>query len=200
MGSDLQQARYDRLVRRVGGIIGPGSKVTEALSELFPILDMENMPHELLVLAKTQTVFSTLIRLGVAAEFSKAQLFNPADSGNIVIPTSVYLSGSSTGVAWTIDETQISAPGFSGKFRDSRSGLALESAGKVSSETNAALIPQFGRIDTPVTDTFHLFDSDGIAVLAPGTGIVFSAVTANTALIATFFWRERTALSSELNF
>ena len=169
MTNELQTARYDRLVRRVGGIIGPGSKVTEALSEMFPMLDLENMPHELLVLANTQTVFSTIIQLGVAGEFSQAQLFNPGGSETIVIPTSCFLSGSNLGVAWELTETQITPPGFSGQFRDTRSGFGLESAGKVSAATDAVLIPQRGRVDVPITDTTVVKDSDGIAVLAPGT-------------------------------
>jgi len=200
VGSDLQTARYDRLVRRVGGIIGPGSKVTEALSELFPMFDVENMPHELLVLANTQTVFSTLIVQPVAAEFSQAQLFNPAGSATIVIPSSVYIAGTTGGVAWELTETQIDPPGFSGQFRDTRSGFGLESAGKVSGDTNAVLIPQRGRINIIGAETYHLHDSDGIAVLGPGTGITFSQATVNFSLIVTFFWREREALQSELNF
>ncbi len=48
MGQELQQNRYDQLIRRVGGIIGPGSKVVEALGELFPVIDVENVPGELL--------------------------------------------------------------------------------------------------------------------------------------------------------
>jgi len=200
VGHDLQTARYDRLVRRVGGIIGPGSKVTEALSELFPMLDLENLPHELLALSNTQTVFSTLIVQPVAAEFSQAQLFNPGGSSTIVIPSSVWIAGSSGGVAWELTETQISPGGFSGQFRDTRSGFGLESAGKVSADTNAVLIGQRGRLNVLGTESFHLWDDNGIAVLAPGTGIIFSQATVNTSLIVTFFWREREALQSELNF
>lgn len=200
MSSDLQTARYDRLLRRVGGIIGPGSKVTEALSELFPMLDMENMPHELLVLSNTQTVFSTQILQPVAAEFGRAQLFNPEDSNALVIPTSVFIAGAAGGVAWEVTDTQIVPPGNSGQFRDTRSGLALESAGKISGDTDPILIPQRGRLNIDGVVSYHLHDPNGIAVLGPGTGLTFSQVTKNLLLIVTIFWRERQALESELNF
>ena len=38
--SQLQQSRYDQLLRRVGDLKGPGSKVNDVLHELFPMFDL----------------------------------------------------------------------------------------------------------------------------------------------------------------
>lgn len=201
MGSDLQTARYDRLVRRVGGIIGPGSKVTEALSELFPILDLENLPHELLVLSNTQTVFSTLVVAASVGEVSGAQLFNPANSATILIASTVWVgsAGVTTNIDYELTETPVAGPFFSGQFRDTRSGFGLESAGKVSAFNSAPLAAR-GRFRVSAVESFILNDSDGIAVLAPGTGLSVATAGFNLPINITFFWREREALQSELNF
>lgn len=201
MGSDLQTARYDRLVRRVGGIIGPGSKVTEALSELFPMLDLENVPHELLVLANIQTVFSTLTPAATVGEVSGGQLFNPAGSATILVVTTLWAgsAGITTKINYTLTETPVAGPFFSGRFRDTRSGFALESAGKVS-EFAGGGIPANGRFRASATESYILNDSNGIAVLAPGSGLSVATSSFNLPLDITFFWREREALQSELNF
>jgi len=51
--TELQQNRYDQLLRRVGDLKGPGSKVNDVLQELFPTIDVENVPGELLFLMGT---------------------------------------------------------------------------------------------------------------------------------------------------
>jgi len=199
VSNDLQTARYDRLVRRVGGIIGPGSKVTEALSELFPMLDLENMPHELLVLANTQTVNSTISNAAAVGLVSGAQLFNPAGSATIVILSTLFLGGDAGDIDYEAVNTEVPGPFFSGQFRDTRSGFSLESAGKVSAFTSAPITAR-GRFRIAAGRSFILQDSDGMFVLAPGTGLSVATNSLNAALDVTFFWREREALQSELNF
>jgi len=90
--NEIQQTRYDRLIRRVAGIIGPGSKVSEVLTELFPVLDVESVPSELLILAGTNTCFGGGQFQAMAGQSPKMGLFNPADSNTILVLTHVYVS------------------------------------------------------------------------------------------------------------
>jgi len=201
VGADLQTARYDRLIRRVGGLLGPGSKVSEVISEIFPIIDLENMPHELLVLANTRTVFSTLTPAASVGEVSGAQLFNPPDSTTILIVTSFWVgsAGITTNIDYQVTDTQVVATFFSGSFRDTRSGFGLESAGKVA-EFNTAPIGAQGRFRVSAVESFKINDSDGVVVLGPGSGLSVATASFNLPLNITFFWKERQALESELNF
>jgi len=198
--NQLQTARYDGLVRRVGGLLGGGSKVTESLSELFPMMDVENLPAELLWLAGWRTAFTTKVIAATVGETSRAALFNPEGSGLIVVLTDVWMSGNiGTGVAYSTSTVNLTDDSLSGAPRDTRAGVPGDTGAKVSQQQTGNT-PQLGRIiimDRPSTQHFSQND---IAVLAPGTGFEYGTISDNVPLNITFFWRERQALSSELNF
>ena len=201
MPNDLQTARYDGLIRRVGGLLGGGSKVTESLSELFPMIDVENLPAELLFLAGWTTGMNTAVQAATVGETSRMQVFNPVGSGKIAVLTDLHIQ-SATGVAlfvdWQINETPFASL-FPGITRDTHAGFqrptALSTGVLATGNTVTA-----GRFLLPASETFHFHLENGIAVLAPGTGVEFGTFADNQELSATFIWREREALSSELNF
>ena len=56
---EVQQNRWDQLIRRVSGSIGPGSRVSETLSELLPVMDVERVPGELLRLMGTDVAMAS---------------------------------------------------------------------------------------------------------------------------------------------
>ena len=85
--TELQQNRYDRLLRRVGGLIGAKSMVNDALGELFPMLEVENVPGELLALLGTQLGWCSASLGPSVGNFNHHQLFNPADSGVVITVT-----------------------------------------------------------------------------------------------------------------
>ncbi len=200
MTNDLQTARYDGLIRRVGGLLGGGSKVTETLSELFPMIDCENLPAELLFLAGWKTAFTTKSVGATVGQTSRMGIFNPLGSGLIVVVTDVFLDTAvDVGIAFTTSSTALTDDNFSGAPRDTRGGVAVNTGAKVGQQQTGNTV-QRGRIVTNSNVTFQHTAKNGLAVLRPGTGWEYGTIADNLLLSATFFWRERVALSSELNF
>lgn len=201
MPSELQQNRYDQLVRRVGGIIGPGSKVSEALTELFPVLDLENMPAELLVLGGTTLAQGSLNTGKTVALFSRAQLHNPVGSGKLITLTRCMFSQDAAGqMNWGTQEAPITTFATTSSIRDTRLGADSLPVGQMRFAIAGFASPNQGRIQLGADETFTLEDQNGIVVLAPGSGWEVGAFVANVNVFATFFWRERVAQQSELNF
>ena len=200
MTNQIQQTRYDRLVRRLGGIIGPGSKVSEALSELFPVLELETLLAELAVLSGTALGHGNTARGGVAVLNQHSQVFNPADSG--VIATVTY-------IAFSTDTTQNIVVGLVNalladtadpeRFRDGRLGLTPGTVCQVRTESIAAS-SNATRIRIVDDVTFVLQSENGLFVLPPGFGCQVGTTTQNTTLRVSYMWRERPAEQSELNF
>lgn len=189
-------------MRRLGGLLGPGSKVTETLSELFPVIETENLPAELLFLGGWITGMNTAIVAATVGETSRVQVFNPAGSGKIAVVTNVHINssnGGQPGINWQINETIFSPAPVTGITRDTHAGFsvgtALATGGLSTGNTPAA-----GQFRLPDLRTFNFHVENGIAVLAPGSGLEFGTSADNVQLTATFFWRERVALPSELNF
>ena len=200
MGYEVQQTRWDRLIRRVSGSIGPGSRVSETLTELFPVLDVEDLPPELLFLAGTKLGFGGTTVSGVAAESAKVQLFNPADSGNIITITSALVRTDATQTIRFTNESSPRTAVNTERHRDTRAGILPATVGEVRSSSEALLIPAIGVFVTLANVTFVLKDRNGLSVLAPGTGFVIGGQSLNVGLTVTYFWHERVAEASELQF
>jgi len=201
MSGDLQQTRYDRLVRRVGGIIGPGSKVAEALGELFPTIDVERVPSELLALMSTGVAWGRTITTAVVGQNSRSQLFNPADSGKLITVTQLAeFTGSVDHVEHGIIDTALATLSAVARYRDSRFGLNLQPVGQLRTDTNVGATPATFRLRNPAVESLLFTDPNDVAVLSPGFGLTISAVTANTTMHISYTWRERPAERSELNF
>lgn len=200
MPNQLQTARYDGLVRRVGGLLGGGSKVTESLSELFPMMDVENLPPELLLLAGWRTAFTTKTVPATVGETSRLGIFNPAGSGLIVVVTDVFLDASvALSIGYTTTTTALTDDSFSGVPRDTRDGVVVNTGAKVAQQVTGNTVIR-GRIILRALIQYHHHAKNGLAVLGPGTGWEYGTDADNRALNGTIFWRERPALSSELNF
>ncbi len=200
MTNELQTARYDNLVRRLGGLLGPGSKVTETLSELFPVIETEKLPAELLFLGGWIIGMGTQTRNATVGETSRVQVFNPTDSGKIAVLTDVHFTSGPalTTVDWQVNETIFPATANQ-VTRDTHAGFGVGTALVVGSLATGNT-PAAGIFLIPADTTFHFHIDNGIAVLAPGSGVEFGTNADNRTLVSTFFWRERIALPSELNF
>jgi len=200
MTNELQQTRYDRLVRRVGGIIGPGSKVAEALAELFPVIDVENIPPELLALAGWNLAWQSTQRPAAVGETSTSEMFNPADSGTIMTITQVGIRVSITGnfVQMELTDTPLTTAATRGLFRDARAGIGRSTVAEFRSDDDIAV----GGGPRLLATSLQLLitDPNGIAVLTPGIGLRVGTQNLNTQLTVNYFWRERVAEASELNF
>lgn len=201
--AELQQTRYDRLIRRVGGIIGPGSMVSEAITELFPMLDVENVPGELLVLAGTHLAYGGDEVAAAAGNISRLQLFNPAGSSVLITieralvcanAAAVFIFGIREGLPLLTNTND-------GVFRDTRLGIVPRAVGEIRIQNNnPTTAPSFATIRSPANVPSVLDDRNGVAVLSPGFGWEISSTAQNQLLNGTIFWRERAAERSELNF
>lgn len=201
MGSqDLQQARYDQLVRRVGGLYGGGSKVTEVLPEMFPVLELENTTPELLALTGWRMAWQSTTRPPNVGNVSESQLFNPVGSGQLVAITQLILESTVANVVQSeIQGAALGTP-VSGLFRDARFGVPRRTIARVSTADSAVAVGGGLRITLSANTAVFLKDDNGIVILVPGTGLNVSTISTNTNLTVNYFWRERLALESEINF
>jgi len=199
--NELQQTRYDRTIRRVGGIIGPGSKVAEALGELFPVIDVERIPGELLALGGTGLAQGSSILTAAAGERPSIMLFNPVDSGKLITVTTVFVS-SSTGqiIRWNVNTTPLAVTVVGAQFRDGRLGIGTIPAGTILEESKVATTVTRGQGRVLSGDMFQIKDDNSVAVLSPGSGMEVGGANVATTLNVSFAWRERAAEQSELNF
>jgi len=198
--TEIQQGRYDRLLRRVADLKGPGSKVNDVLEELFPTLDVENVPSELLFLSGWRLFIGGGQFVSAVGERQHVQLFNPADSGMLIVLEDIYLSsGNATAMSLLPTLTQfVSQPG-GGNARDTRAGLP-NSVGIIGELSSPAAFSPDAVVRISPGLTLKLAPQNDIAVLAPGTGFNVSEEATAIQLQFVFFWRERVAEASELTF
>jgi len=198
--TELQTGRYDQLLRRTGDLKGPGSKVNDVLEELFPTIDVEQVPYELLALEGTALAAGGAVRAAVAAVNNRIQLFNPAGSGKLVTVTLIHIQvGAGQDVALGLAAVALATAIGTDRLRDGRFGVGLNPSAQVRFDTNAAVSPTTFRFRVNTAgDTLE--DTKGLYILTPGTGLTVTTSTVQTSLTASFFWRERVAEPSELNF
>lgn len=198
--AEIQQNRYDQLVRRVSSIVGPGSMVAEAITELFPMLDVENLPAELLLLSGTRTAGTSVQNGAVAALNRQAQVFNPVGSGNLLIVTSaVVFSGTAQTINYGLASATLATAVINPRFRDGRMGGTEVPVGLHFVDQLVGGAPSTYRQPVNGTDAVKLVDENSLVVCPPGFGFQVSTTTVNTDLIWSVFWRERVAQASELN-
>lgn len=196
----VQSARWDGLIRRLFSIKGGGSQLAETLSDAFPVLQLEGGPIELLRLSGFELGIVGQQFTSPVAQTVGAQIFNPVDSGKIVMPTQVTIR-SDVASSFFFGVTAVAlATAVVGRQRDTREGVIARAVAQSRAGNNPA--PPIGayqfRLGTAGVISFS--DQNGLAVLAPGTGLTFTSVTTNVTVNIGWLWRERTAEPSELNF
>ena len=202
MTSEIQQNRYDQLLRRVGGLIGPGSKVSEVISELFPMFDVENMPGELLRLAGTRLCLGGGALAGVAAESPTAVLENPAGTGMLLTLERVDIgTDTSMIVRWGVQNGFRATAVAIGTedFRDVREFAPDQPTANVRQISEAALPNGTNQSRLSANRNLVLDPPNGVCVLPPGTSFEIGSGTNNVGIFYGFSWRERVAEQSELN-
>lgn len=199
MTADLQQFRYDNLLRRVGNIIGPGSKVKEVLSELFPVLDVERVPGELLWLSGWRLAWGGDQKSSAAGETSRVELFNPADSGKIVVCTAFIATVATvSSVVWTTRNSALPDTTSPELLRDTRSGATEKPSGQIFTQSAAGSTVGTNRVLMLGNTPLQIKDVNAVAVLFPGTGLEVGMTSQQSILNVSFNWRERTFEPSEL--
>lgn len=196
----INQGRYDHLLRRTAGQVGPGSKVGEALEDLFPVLDVERAPMELLRACGWKFGMAGTVKAPTAGKKIGVGLFNPVGSGHLVVITSITFNpGTADNVLIGPIFAALPTTSVAGAERDLRSGAISPTVATIQSDADSTS-SAFFRIQSVVNTQYVLADQNGLFVLAPGTGAQLSCNTADVTLTASFLWRERVALPEELNF
>lgn len=202
--SQIQQGRYDALLRRVADLKGPGSKVNDVLEELFPMFDVENIPPELYILAGTDLCFGGGRANGSPGNAGRAQLFNPAGSGKIItITTANFSADGGTIIRWGRRDVELTTHLQTQLFRDTRkagTGVLNLPVGQIRTQASVALANATGQQFVLPLTAVNLEDVNGFAVLGPGTGFEIGLDTQDKNASFFFYWRERVAEPSELNF
>jgi len=201
MTYEVQQTRWDRIVRRVSGSIGPGSRVSETLSELFPVLDVERVPPELLILGGTHMAQGRTDEVGIAANVQQAMLRNPGQSGTIITLTRITVQSSTPQDIFLGPTLNTFANANPVAFVDTRIfGAGNNPVGQVLDGIALVSAPDFYRMRSGAASAYEVYEPQAaIAVLGPGTAYAVSGSSLNTQMSVTFDWRERPAEESELS-
>lgn len=199
--SEIQQGRYDQLLRRVADLKGPGSKVNDALTELFPVLDVENVPGELLFLQGTRLGMAGINLAPEVASIPKVQLFNPVGSGKLVTVTSIWVSAGTTQI-YELFHSNVAITTLIGNnsVRDTRAGSGASTTTQLRTQLDAAGIPAFFTFLSLANVPQQITDPNGVIILSPGFGITAAPTGTNVSFFCSFLFRERLAEPSELNF
>ena len=199
--TQIQQGRYDALLRRVADLKGPGSKVNDVLEELFPCFNVEELPAELYRLANIDLCMGGGVVTGVIATSARAQIFNPTGSGKLISVTQAGLSTNTTGVVrWGRRDTPLTTTLSTQIFVDTRHPLGSLPTGQIRVDNTLALANASGRSTLLASTPFVLTNENGIAVLTEGTGFEIGFNLQNEDANFWFYWRERVAEPSETNF
>jgi len=196
----IQQTRYDELLRRTTAQYGGGSKVGEALEDLFPVIELENTTIELLRACKWIMGMASAVQTPAAGKRAGIAIFNPVGSGQLLVLTSAWIRLGASGV-FNCGPIFAALPTASvaGVERDTRDGQIEPTVGLMQTSSDVTQ-SAFLRINGLSTESYKLSDSNGLGVLAPGTGWQVSADTVDISLSIGFMWRERVAQPEELNF
>lgn len=192
--------RYDRLLRRTTAQVGPGSKVGEALEDLFPVLEVENAPAELLRASGWKLGMGRAAVTSAVGTTPAVQLFNPANSGMLIVLTDLWLSTLATiQLQFGPVFVALATTSVAGAERDTRAGAIAPTVGRIQTEDDGTA-SAFGIMRMLANTPQHLYDQNGLAVLAPGTGFIVTSGSTAVSLEAGFMWRERSAEPEELDF
>lgn len=198
--TEIQQNRYDQLIRRVNNIVSGGSMVGDALSELFPTIDVERVPGELLILMGTRIGAGRGNVNAGAGVRPQIQLFNPGGSGTIITVTTLIVSTvEAQTLSWAIGDAALTTLSARGSLRDSRvrATASNTAVGEIRFQSTAVPIGGETELISLGSTSHKISDENGVAVLSPGFGLGVEGTTLATQIIAAFYWRERTMEASE---
>lgn len=197
--TEIQQNRWDRLIRRAAGIVGGGSQVNDTLNELFPTMEVENVPGELLALMGWRLGWCSSRLAPSALNRNHHQLFNPADSNVMLVVTKIATGGIATSqYRYTNFIGPLATLAGNERRRDTRSGILEELTGQNRTDQSTVNGGLDFRIRAGSGAEEFLTDPNGVVVLFPGTGVTVSTEDVNVETIVSFMWRERVFEPSEL--
>jgi len=199
--TEIQQNRWDQLVRRVANIVSGGSMVSDALNELFPHIDVETLLAELQLLKGTRICIGAVNHPSSAGDVNHTQVFNPVGSGIICTVTAVqFRAATLQEIRYAMSNVPLTDSTATAVVFDGRLGILQNPTCQLRSVQQVGLLGRQGAYLVEANVTRELKDSNGLFVLSPGTGVTFATSTAAVASIFNYYWRERLAEPAELNF
>jgi len=199
--TELQQNRYDKLLRRVGGLIGAKSMVSDALGELFPTIDVEQVPAELLMLSGTRLAMATSQLNILAANRNLHQLFNPADSQVLLVLTKLLVRQNAAGLM-RLALTNVALTTATGNevLRDTRLGVTARAVGQNRTVQQAGGVAAHMEFQVEANVSLKLEDQNALFVLFPGTGVTLASTSLGVSTTVGWWWRERVFEEAENQF
>jgi len=198
--TEIQQNRWDQLVRRAANIVGGGSQVNDTLNELFPVIDVERVPGELLLLGGIRIAHGGSSIQSAVGESPKGMIFNPVGSGQIITVTGVVFAQQATATVrmgtQSVPHTSVVSTQILRDTRNLPPDLPIGSIRQMSAVALADANTQWRQL---ANVPFKIDDQNGLAVLAPGTGLEIGSNGLNATIHFSFWWRERVAEPAELN-
>ena len=162
------------------------------------MIDVENVPSELLLLSGSRLCMGRGTITGDALEFGQSMLRNPGGTGAILrlMLISVF---STTAQTITIGPTQ-NTYALSGveAFSDGRI-FGQGTVGKVLLESLLTIGSNFFHFQVNGADTVFFRPPVAFSIITPGTAFSVSTTNDVTQLDVSYFWVERVAQPSELN-
>jgi len=199
--TEIQQNRWDQLIRRAANVVGGASQVNDTLNELFPVIDVERVPGELLALSGMRLCWAGTQLVASPAEFNHHQIFNPVDSGALIVITQVDMFAlTTTSFRFTNGIAVLATLAGNERRRDTRQGIDADVLGQNRTDQSAVSGGLDFRIRAVASGSVNVKDDNGIAILFPGTGLTITADTTNIISAVHFMWRERTFEPAEVNF
>lgn len=196
----VQTARFDNLIRRLFSIKGGGSLLAETLADAFPVIQLEGGPIELLKLSGWTLGMVGNLGTSPVGQTIGWQLFNPVGSGKIAVPTTAFWNvGAQNTVFLGVTDVALGTAAV-GRQRDTREGVLAQTVCQFRHGFDPVPPVNAIRFRPVANQDIETSDSDGLAVLAPGTGLTFVTVQTNSTFRAGFLFRERIAEPSELSF
>jgi len=195
----IQTGRLENLIRRWASIKGPGSVLSETLGDVFPILDLENLPPELLLPAGISMVAGSVSATGDVGALAGVGIMNPANSGTILTVTKFHVKTAvvqAISCGLRVGTTAV----LNTRNLDSRAGQNFNGAARFFAFVSTAGVLGNFIVDTQATIDREVTVPHGIVVLSPGNAFQLTASVTNTLLRATFFAYTRQAEPSELSF
>lgn len=197
---NINQGRYDRLLRRTTAQVGPGSKVGNALEDLFPVLEVENAPIELLRASGWVVGMGQIFATSAVGTTPAHQLFNPPNSSKLVVLTHLsFVATAAVVIRYGPAFVALTDASIPGAQRDTRDGQIRSTVALLQREDDG-VASTFAMRRLAASVQQEIFDQNGLAVLAPGSGFVLTSATTNVNLGTSWLWRERVAEPEELDF
>ena len=196
----VQTGQFDNLIRRLYSIKGGGSELSETLGDLFPTLDLENLPIELLLLRGWHTFARHATQIAVAAQATALQLLQPDGRTSIVVVDKIVINSELGGDISIGTNLGLFPVTISTRRTDTRNPVLDMSNAQIGGTNNAGFGATGGLLNLAAGVDREFEVPHGLAVLGPGGAFSVVSSTVDSDLSVSFFGRERDAEPSELNF